>query len=116
MIIDSKKFADEWIRAWNSHDLNKILSHYSDDFEITTPMIKMALGIDTGTLKGKSRIKDYWEAALVKVPDLKFELKEVTESVESIAIYYKSILGKMAIEVMFFDEHGKVNKVIAHYT
>ena len=116
MIADSKKFAEEWIQAWNSHDLNKILSHYSDDFEITTPMIKMALGIDTGTLKGKSRIKDYWEAALEKVPDLEFELKEVTESVESIAIYYKSILGKMAIEVMFFDEYDKVNKVIAHYT
>ncbi len=47
---------------------------------------------------------------------LHFELKEVTESVGSIAIYYKSVLGKMAIEVMFFNDKGKVNRAIAHYT
>ena len=26
-----------------------------------------------------------------------------------------SVMGKMAIEVMFFDPNGKVSKVIAHY-
>jgi len=25
-------------------------------------------------------------------------------------------MGKKAIEVMFFDEQGKVNKMFAHYT
>jgi len=116
MEINTKKFATEWIESWNSHDLNRILSHYSDDFEITTPMIKVALGIENGTLKGKEKIRTYWKAALKNVPDLHFELKEVTESVGSIAVYYKSVLGKMAIEVMFFNEEGEVNKVVAHYT
>ncbi|MDQ7838243.1 MAG: nuclear transport factor 2 family protein [Thermodesulfobacteriota bacterium] len=116
MEINAKKFANEWIESWNSHDLDRILSHYSDSFEITTPMIKVALGIETGTLKGKEKIRNYWEAAFKKVPGLHFELKEVTEGVGSIAVYYKSVLGKMAIEVMFFNEEGKVNKVIVHYT
>lgn len=116
MKTDATKFANHWIESWNSHDLDRILTHYSDNFEITTPMIKVALGIETGTLKGKEEIRNYWDAALKKVPDLYFELKEVTESVGSIAIYYKSVLEKMAIEVMFFDEEGKVNRVIAHYT
>jgi len=116
MKTNSKNFANEWIESWNSHDLDRILSHYSDDFEITTPMIKVALGIETGTLKGKDEIGNYWKTALKKFPDLHFELIEVTESIESIAIYYKSVLEKMAIEVMFFDEKGKVNRVIAHYS
>ena len=116
MKINTNEFANEWIESWNSHDLDRILSHYSDDFEIITPMIKVALGIDTGTLKGKEEIRKYWEAALQKVPDLHFVLKEITEGVGSVAIYYKSVLGKIAIEVMFFNEEGKVNKVIAHYT
>lgn len=115
MKTDAKTFASEWVESWNSHDLDRILSNYSDDFEITTSMIKNVLGIETGTLKGKYAIRKYWEAALKKVPDLYFELKEVTESVGSIAIYYKSVLEKMAIEVMFFDEEGKVKRVIAHY-
>ena len=116
MKVNTKEFAKEWIESWNSHNLDRILSHYSDNFEITTPMIKVALDIEIGTLKGKEKIRNYWEAALKKVPDLHFELKEATQGVESVAIYYKSVLGKMAIEVMFFNEEGKINKVIAHYT
>jgi len=115
MKINAKEFAKEWIESWNSHDLDRILSHYSDDFEITTPMIKVALGIETGKLKGKEKIRAYWEAAFKKAPDLHFELKDVAESIGSIAIYYKAVFGKMAIEAMFFDEQGKINKVVAHY-
>jgi len=37
----SKAFADhfaaEWIAAWNSHDLERILSHYTDNFEMSSP-------------------------------------------------------------------------------
>ncbi|MCB1214526.1 MAG: nuclear transport factor 2 family protein [Deltaproteobacteria bacterium] len=115
MRVEAKKFAKDWIEAWNSHDLEKILSHYSDDFEITTPMIKLTLGLDTGTLRGKENIRQYWAQALKKIPDLYFELIEVTESIDSIALYYKSVMGKMSIEVMFFNHEGKVNRVIAHY-
>ena len=116
MKIDKTKFAENWIASWNSHKLEDILSHYSDDIEITTPMIKMALGIDNGSLKGKKEVADYWQKALVKLPDLHFELIDVTESVNSVALYYKSVMNKMAIEVMFFNEHGKVNKMYAHYS
>lgn len=116
MNINITEFTNEWIESWNSHDIDKILSHYSDDFEITTPMIKTLLGIETGTLRGKDKIKEYWEMALQKVPDLTFELIDVTVSVNSIAIYYKSVLDKKAIEVMFFDKNNKVNKILAHYT
>ena len=62
----AQTFAKDWIESWNSHDLDRILTHYSDDFEITTPMIKAFLGIDTGTLQGKQNIKEYWAAALEK--------------------------------------------------
>ncbi len=112
---DAKHFAQEWVDAWNSHDLERILSHYSDDFAITTPMIKTLLGIDSGTLTGKAKIRDYWQAGLTKIPDLHFKIIEVTASPGSIAIYYEAILGKRAIEVMFLNELGKVNRVIAHY-
>lgn len=114
--MDAHKFAEVWIKSWNSHDLEDILSHYSDDIEITTPMIRMALGVDNGTLKGKTAVADYWKKAIEKLPDLHFELYEVTTSIDSIALYYKSVMNKKAIEVMFFNEEGKVNKMLAHYT
>ncbi|MBU0756046.1 MAG: nuclear transport factor 2 family protein [Planctomycetes bacterium] len=112
---DPKTFADEWIESWNSHDLDRILNHYADDVEVTTPMIKAVLGIDDGTVFGKAAVRKYWNEALQKAPDLNFELLECTSSVDSIALYYRSVMNRMAIEIMFFNEDEKVCKVIAHY-
>lgn len=112
---DATRFAQDWVAAWNSHDLERILSHYADDFAITTPMIKTLLGVESGTLTGKQAIREYWQAGLAKIPDLHFKLIEVTTSPGSIAIYYEAILGKRAIEVMFFNPQGLVERVIAHY-
>ena len=114
--MDAKKFAKEWIDSWNSHDLDDIMMHYSEEIEITTPMLKLAAGIESGSLQGKEQVRAYWQKALIKIPDLHFELIEVTSGIDSVALYYKSVMNKMAIEVMFFDENGLVNKMIAHYT
>jgi ketosteroid isomerase-like protein len=114
--MNAKKFAAQWIESWNSHDLDSIMAHYSEDVEITTPMIKMAAGIESGSLKGKEAVRDYWQKALHKIPDLHFELVETTVGVDSVALYYKSVMNKMAIEVMFFNEVGLINRMIAHYT
>jgi ketosteroid isomerase-like protein len=114
--MEAKKFAKEWIDSWNSHDLEDIMKHYSEEIEITTPMLKLAAGIESGSLQGKEQVRAYWQKALTKIPDLHFELIEVTSGVDSVALYYKSVMNKMAIEVMFFDENGLVNKIIAHYT
>lgn len=116
MKIDAKEFAKNWVNTWNSHDLDDILSHYSDDVEITSAMIKFATRLETGSLKGKTLIVGYWEKALIRFPDLHFKLIDVAEGVNSIALYYKSIMDMMSIEVMFFNEEGKVNKIFAHYT
>ncbi|WP_347053440.1 nuclear transport factor 2 family protein [Flavobacterium olei] len=114
--MNAKNFAKEWIKSWNSHDLEDIMKHYADDLEITTPMIKLAGGIESGSLQGKENVKAYWSKALQKFPDLKFELLDVTSGVNSVALYYQSIMDKKAVEVMFFNENGLVNKMIAHYT
>lgn len=114
--MEAKNFAKAWIESWNSHDLDDIMKHYSDDIEITTPMIKLAAGIESGSLQGKEQVRAYWQKALSKIPDLHFELIEVTSGVDSVALYYKSIMNKRAVEVMFFNENGLVNKMIAHYT
>jgi ketosteroid isomerase-like protein len=114
--MNAQEFAERWIALWNSHNLDDILSHYTEDIEITTPMIKMAAGIDSGTLRGKEAVAAYWEKALQRIPNLHFTLLDVTESVDSLALYYVSVMNKKAIEVMFLNENGKVYKMIAHYT
>jgi ketosteroid isomerase-like protein len=35
----AERFAKEWVAAWNAHDLDRVLSHYEDDFEMPSPII-----------------------------------------------------------------------------
>ena len=71
----ARKFADEWIAAWNAHDLEKVLSHYSDDFVLATPLIKKIAGEPSGVLTGKTAIRSYWRQALELIPDLRLKLQ-----------------------------------------
>jgi ketosteroid isomerase-like protein len=112
----ARTFAQEWVEAWNSHDLERILSHYADDFTMTSPFIVGLMNEPSGTLQGKEKVRAYWAKALERIPDLHFKLIEVLASVDSIAIYYHAVLGKRALELLFFDQNGKVARGIAHYS
>jgi ketosteroid isomerase-like protein len=114
-IDQAQKFGQEWVDAWNSRDLERILSHYADDFQMTSPFIATMMQEPSGTLKGKEKVRDYWAQALERLPDLHFDLIEVLAGVDSITIYYHAVLGKRAAEVLFFDDNGKVRRGIAHY-
>ncbi len=111
----AKNFAQQWVKAWNLHDLDKILLHYADACELTSPLIITVLKEPSGTVKGKQRIRAYWEKALDRVPDLCFELLEVLTGVNSITIYYRSVFGRLAAEVIFLDKNMKVVRAVAHY-
>src|SRR5262245_12032938 len=70
----AERFASEWIDGWNSHDLERIFSHYTDDFEMSSPFIVEMMKVPSGVLRGKVAIRPYWTAALERKPPIKFEL------------------------------------------
>jgi SnoaL-like protein len=107
-------FAAGWIAAWNNHDLDRVLSHYADDFEMSSPYIAQLAGEPSGKLKGKKAIGAYWTSALKLIPDLRFELISTLVGVNSITLYYKGHRG-MAAEVFIFGPDKKVSAAFAHY-
>ena len=116
-MIDKKfaeHFAKEWIESWNSHDFDRILSHYSDQFEMTSPIIIQVVSEPSGTLKGKAAVGAYWAKALQLIPDLRFELLATLIGVSSITLYYKGARG-LAAEVFHFGPDRKVVTAYAHY-
>jgi SnoaL-like domain len=118
IVIDkafAEHFANDWIESWNSHDLDRILTHYSDDFEMSSPLIAQIAGEPSGTLKGKQAIGSYWTKALVLIPDLHFEWVTTLVGANSITLYYRGARG-MAAEVFHFNDAGKVFKAFAHYS
>ena len=111
----AEQFAAEWIDSWNSHDLARVLSHYADDFEMSSPVIRHLAGEPSGMLRGKAAVGAYWKKALELIPDLHFELISVLAGVTSITLYYKGAQGRLAAEVFCFDAEQRVTKAFAHY-
>ena len=105
----AREFAEEWIAAWNSHDLERIFAHYRDDFEMQSPLIIERMGVPSGTLKGKDAIRPYWRIGLAAKPPLHFELQDVLVGVDTIAIYYRSVnRDRMVAEILRFDDQRRV--------
>lgn len=113
--------AKEWVESWNAHDLERILSHYTDDFDMSSPFIVKMYPESGGTLKGKDAVGDYWRRALVKFPDLHFEFLDVFFSVNTVCILYKSVLNLQAVEWLQLEEvaddgkHFLVSKAAGNY-
>ncbi len=115
-MIDSQKFASEWVDAWNAHDLDAVLSHYREDFQMSSPFIKQVAGDASGKLVGKEQVRKYWKTALRRMPELRFEHIATMEGVNSIAIHYKGPGGRLCAEVFEFDAAGLVQRAAAHYS
>ena len=112
---EAQIWAQEWIDAWNAHDLERVLAHYTEDFEMSSPYIVTIAGEPSGVLRGKGDVAAYWRAALERRPDLHFELMRVLCGVDSLALFYQSAPGVVGTEVFFFDASGAVCKAYAHY-
>jgi SnoaL-like domain len=111
----AERFAEEWVAAWNAHDLPRILSHYEDDFEMASPRIVEIAGEPSGVLCGKEGISAYWEKVLRLIPDLRFEKLAVFVGARSIAIHYRNQAGRLAVETFEIGEAGRVVRAAAHY-
>jgi len=111
----ARHFAQQWIAAWNSHDLDRILTLYDDEVALSSPVALQRLGGD-GTLRGKSALRDYFSGGLKALADLRFDLIEVLWGTESIVLLYRNNhRGTKTAEVMLLNPAGKVIRVWANY-
>jgi ketosteroid isomerase-like protein len=105
----------QWIDAWNSHDLERILALYSDDSEMTSDKIPL-LGLDpTGTLHGKDRLRQYWSKALQLIPNLHFTLIDVYMSPDSLVVFYENERGARICEYLRLNADGKIRQGSANH-
>ena len=111
----AERFAEEWIAAWNGHDLDRILTHYTDDVGFDSPFIPVVAGEPSGVLRGKAAVAAYWAKALARNPDLRFELVEVLWGIRSLVIRYRRHDGRSAAEWFELDGAGRVVRSAAHY-
>ena len=113
---EAKQFASRWISAWNSHDLEAILSHYDDDVVLTSPVAAKLLNDPSGTVSGKTALREYFRRGLEAFPNLQLELQDVMFGLSSLVLCYKNQRGTKTAEFMEFAEDGKVIRVVANYS
>ncbi len=108
-------FASEWIEAWNARDLDRILKHYARDVVFTSPFVCRILGRNQNTVRGIAERRVYFSRALNAYPDLHFVAGRVYSGAQSLVIEYQSVEGRLAAEMMEFNEAGLIVRVRAHY-
>ena len=109
------KLANEWVAAWNAHDLDLIMAHYEDEIELTSPVAARLLGKPDGKVVGKANLRAYFQRGLEAFPELQFRLEDVLWGLNSVVLYYANQKGTRTAEFMELSAAGKVARVVASY-
>ena len=96
------KFAKDWEAAWNSHDVERVLAHYTDDVVFQSPYIVHRYQEPTGEVRGKEALRSYWGSGLQLQPDLQFAVEDIRVSVDTLVVNYRNHRGHAVSEVLRF--------------
>ena len=113
---EARSFAADWIEAWNSHDLDRIMTHYAEDVVLVSPIAAQLLNDPAGMVRGKDSLREYFQKGLNAFPQLRFDLIEVMRGLSSIVLYYKNQRGTKSGEFMELNPQRKITRVVANYS
>lgn len=108
--------AEEWFAAWNAHDVERLLTHYSDNVVFVSPFAVEFAGDASGTVRGKQSLREYWTSALASLPDLHFDPPlAVVAGISSVSFVYTSVRNLRAVETMVFNPDGLISQAYCHF-
>lgn len=111
----AEQVARDWIDAFNSHDLERILALYCDDLVLQSE-IYLKYSDGNARMSGKDELRRYFGRALERYPDLTFTVQQIFPGVGSVCVVYRtSARDHLACECMTFSRDGRIRQVLAHY-
>ena len=84
----NKQIANTWLNAFNSRNLEKLLSLYDDLAQHYSPKLKQRMPHTQGLIKGKEALRTWWRDAFDRLPSLHYELVRLTADNEQVFIEY----------------------------
>lgn len=112
----AEEYAKGWIEAWNSHNVDALVDHYTDDVVFHSPFVQKLNGDESGVIQGKEALRDYFKRGMEAYPHTRFQLHRVGLGVGSIILNYISVENTLASEMHVLDENGKATEVRCHYS
>jgi ketosteroid isomerase-like protein len=101
--LDAVAFSEQWVRAWNAHDVELVLEHFHKDVVFTSPVAAKLLPDTAGVVHGKRALRRYWTQALQRIPNLRFVVEDVYQGIDTIAIVYRNQEDTLVCEVLRFS-------------
>jgi len=80
--------AHAWFEAFNSHNLEKLLSLYDDEAEHFSPKLKIRHPETNGLVTGKEALRTWWQDAFDRLPTLNYKVKSLTANSDRVFMEY----------------------------
>lgn len=112
----AEEYAKGWIEAWNTHNVDALVDHYTDDVVFHSPFVQRLTGDESGVIHGKEALRAYFRKGMDAYPHMRFQLHKVGVGVGSIVLNYISVENNLASELHVLDGDGKATEVRCHYS
>lgn len=113
-----KQLAHTWIDAFNKHDLDLLLSLYHDEAEHYSPKLKIHQPHTNGIIKGKTALKNWWSDAFTRLPNLHYQLLQLTIEENRVFMeYIRQTPGEPDLqvgEVLLFEHNTIIASRVYH--
>ena len=83
-----ESIALKWFEAFNTHDLEKLLSLYHNDAKHFSPKLKIRKPETKGLVIGKTALREWWQDAFDRLPTLHYSVTSLTANNERVFMEY----------------------------
>ncbi len=101
----NKQVANDWIKSFNAHDLDKLISLYAEDAIHFSPKLKVRQPETKGWVTDKVALNDWWADAFERLPTLQYELINLVVGEQQVVLeYLRKVNGEPDMMVAEFLE------------
>ena len=98
--VQALAVAEEWLDAWNAHDPERVVAHFTEDVVVRSPLAGQLRPRSNGELHGKEEVLSYYRDGLAASSGLQFSLVDVCTGIEDVTIVYRNQRGVLVVEAL----------------
>lgn len=83
-----QSIAFKWFDAFNSHQLEQLLSLYDDEARHFSPKLKIRKPETNGYVEGKQALREWWQDAFERLPSLHYKVTSLTANSDRVFMEY----------------------------
>lgn len=111
----AKDLAKRWLDAANNHDVEAILTFYSSDAVLESPVVTKLMNEPSGRIQGQAALRSYFTQAFKAFPFMSLQMIDAAWGVSSVAAWYVNQRGSRTSAYLEVDAQGKITRNVTHY-